>query len=218
MKVFSDDDFEKFPVDSIRGHIKCPQGDYSRVKTVPARCVFRNSVTFGKGVHIGKGCSFRHSVCIGRHGTISDYCEFKEVVDLKGYGRVGRGVNFHKELRVGPHCSFESGCDIKKLRCKSKDTPRFESYCFIGIPGCSSGTEWRVRRGRPIMFSKYSNTVPETVFFNTVFHGVVALAFNGNNGRLRNLLKQTKLSGKQIKYRTRVVESVANRWPDATRL
>ena len=130
MKVFSADDFEKFPVDSVSGHINCPPGDYSRVKTVPSRCVFRNAVTFGKGVHIRRCCSFRHSVYIGR----------------------------------------------------------------------------------------YSNTAPLTMLFNTALHGVVALAFNGKNGRLRDFLKQTKLSRKQIKYRARVVESVANRWPDATRL
>lgn len=133
MKVYFDEDFEKFPLDHHNNTV-CPEGDYSRVKNVPACCVFgQASVVFGNGVTVGPWCLFYGNVTLGSFCTLERRAHIQGKLTTGKHCRLGFNCRLEGEVQFGlsnkvdPHCEFlgrfsdptfscffESGCELHK--------------------------------------------------------------------------------------------------------
>lgn len=117
MKKYTQEDFDRFPVDE-RGRKQCPSGDYTLIQKFPECC------SFGERCSFGEWCK-------------CEFGEFKEIYTAGGFGSVGRTTYFFHMADGGicVRCGCFSG-DIDEWEHRVKKTHGngilAESYLLIG--------------------------------------------------------------------------------------
>ena len=94
MRRYTLEDFKTFEKDEY-GVLICPQGDYTSLKNIPARCSFGERCSFGVGCSFGEWCSF------GVGCSFGEWCEcefgkFQKMLSAGGFGREGRTTYFFR--------------------------------------------------------------------------------------------------------------------------
>ena len=76
MRRYTLEDFKTFEKDEY-GVLICPQGDYTSLKNIPARC------SFGEGMQFRRGCE-------------CEFGKFQKMLSAGGFGREGRTTYFFR--------------------------------------------------------------------------------------------------------------------------
>ena len=118
MKKYTEKDLEIFKRNE-QGWRICPGGDYTEIRTFPAKCVFGSWCFFGDGCNFGLWCVFGNDCCFG------SWCKFGM------WSSLGRGCSFGKSCKFGERCNFGEECN-------------FGSWCIFGEKcifgeGCNFG-------------------------------------------------------------------------------
>lgn len=82
MRRYTLEDFKTFEKDEY-GVLICPQGDYTSLKNIPARCSFGEWCSFGEGMQFRRGCE-------------CEFGKFQKMLSAGGFGREGRTTYFFR--------------------------------------------------------------------------------------------------------------------------
>ena len=88
MRRYTLEDFKTFEKDEY-GVLICPQGDYTSLKNIPARCSFGEGCSFGEWCSFGEGMQFRR-------GCECEFGKFQKMLSAGGFGREGRTTYFFR--------------------------------------------------------------------------------------------------------------------------
>jgi acetyltransferase-like isoleucine patch superfamily enzyme len=140
MKVFTQDEFDSFPV--VNGVRYCPTGDYSLVK-VDRTCHFGKHSRFADGLWFEYGCSFGSNCRFGEQCVFDIACDFGKNCSFGDRCQFGYSCAFGHGCTFGDECTFKSTCNFGALNrfgknCSFNGRRALPGYPLLALAGAGS--------------------------------------------------------------------------------
>lgn len=108
MKKYTKNDLKSFEV--VNGHLICPTGDYTEIKSFDMKCRFGEQCSFEYCCSFGEQCRFGEQCSFGQYCSFGKSCRFGESCSFEEYCSFGEMCRFGESCSFGEMCSFGEQC------------------------------------------------------------------------------------------------------------